>query len=47
MPADFQACVDAGNKVITKKLSKGRYIRLCKDKNGKWHRGEVKHVKEK
>ena len=42
MPADFNACVDAGGKVIAKSLSKDRYVRLCKDKNGNWHTGEVK-----
>ncbi len=42
MPADFNECVDKGGKVTTKVLSGGRYMHLCKDKNGKWHNSEVK-----
>ncbi len=42
MPADFDACVNNGGKVITKKLPKGKYIHLCKDKSGEWHQGEIK-----
>jgi len=44
MPADFQQCVDNNGKVRTKTLSGGRYIHLCKDKNG-WHQGEIKKGK--
>lgn len=42
MPEEFEKCVADGGKVITKKLPKGKYMRLCKDKSGKWHRAEVK-----
>jgi len=41
MPADFLKCVRDGGKVRTKTLPKGRFMRLCKDKKGKWHAGEV------
>lgn len=46
MPADFDRCVKAGGKVVTKTLSGGRYRYLCKDKAGKWHTGET-HTKKK
>jgi len=42
MPEDFTRCVSEGGKVITKTLPKGKYVHLCKDKAGKWHKGEVK-----
>lgn len=42
MPADFNACVADKGKVITKTLSGGRYMHLCKDRVGKWHQGEIK-----
>lgn len=42
MPADFLKCQKEGGKMITKSLKGGQYIHLCKDKNGKWHRGETK-----
>ena len=42
MPNDFEMCVDSGGKVVTKKLKGGKYMHLCKDKDGKWHQGEVK-----
>lgn len=41
MPADFLQCVKAGGKVRTKTLTGGKFMRLCKDKKGKWHAGEV------
>lgn len=41
MPKGFENCVAKGGKVITKSLSKGRYIHFCK-LGGKWYRGEVK-----
>ena len=46
MPKDYDMCVSKGGKVITKKLSKGKYYHLCKDMMGKWHAGYVK-TKEK
>ena len=42
MPKDFNACIEEGGKVITKRLKNGKYIHLCKDKEGKWHSGEIK-----
>lgn len=42
MPADFTKCEQEGGKMITKSLPDGKYIYLCKDKEGKWHKGEVK-----
>jgi len=45
MPADFEKCVNSGGKVRTKKLSGGRYIKICY-KGGKSYAGEV-HKKKK
>lgn len=45
MPEDFLRCVRSGGKVITKTLTRGKYIRLCKTKSGKWTKGEVKRKK--
>ena len=47
MPKDFDACVKNKGKVITKKLPKGKYYHLCKDKSGKWHAGYVKKKKQR
>ncbi len=41
MPADFLTCVANGGKVRTKKLPKGKYIRICY-LNGKSFAGEVR-----
>jgi len=46
MPRNFLKCVAEGGNVTTKKLGDGKYIRLCKDKSGKWHQGEVKKSKK-
>ena len=45
MPEKFNKAVKAGAKVITKKLSGGKYIHLAKTKSGKWIAGEVKKRK--
>ena len=45
MPADFDKCVNDGGRVRTITLSKGRYMRVCYDKAGKSHSGEV-HTKK-
>lgn len=45
MPEAFDKCISDGGKVITKSLPKGKYFRLCKDKNGKWHSGHIKKKK--
>jgi len=42
MPEDFLKCVREGGKTRTQKLPGGKYIHICKDKSGKWHKGEVK-----
>jgi len=46
MPESFDKCVREGGKVITKTLSKGRYIHICY-KNGTAYPGEVKTKKGK
>ncbi len=45
MPADFLKCEKEGGRIRTMKLSKGRYMRVCYDKNNKSHAGEV-HTKK-
>jgi len=47
MPEDFEKCVKEGGKVITLKLGENKYMHLCKDKKGKWHKGEIKTKKSK
>lgn len=42
MPQNFNDCDKAGGKVITKKLKNGKYVRVCFDKKGNSHIGEVK-----
>lgn len=46
MPADFLKCVSSGGRVRTKKVGKGRYIRICFI-GGKSYAGEVKTAKKK
>ena len=46
MPEDFERCVAEGGNVITKKVGKGKYLRICYDKAGKSHAGEVKQKKK-
>ena len=45
MPKAFENCVANGGRVRTKKLSGGRYIRIC-FKGGKSYAGEVKKKKK-
>jgi len=45
MPKDFTKCVKQGGRVRTIKPRNDVYIRICYDKKGKSHRGEVKHNK--
>ncbi len=45
MPKAFTECVKNGGRVRTKKLSGGRYIRIC-FLNGKSYAGEVKTKKD-
>ena len=42
MPQDFDKCVAEGGRVRTKSIKGGRYMRICFDKQGKSHAGEVK-----
>ena len=46
MPANFDKCVSEGGRVRTMTLKGGRYMRVCYDKQGKSHAGEVKTKKE-
>lgn len=41
MPKSFSDCIKNGGKVKTKNLKNNKYIRICYDKNGKSHAGEV------
>jgi len=45
-PQAFDKCVNEGGRVRTMPLSKGRYMKVCYDKDGKSHSGEV-HTKKK
>ena len=47
MPKDFDACVAENGRVRTMTLKKGRFMRVCYDKAGKSHAGDVKTKKEK
>ncbi len=46
MPADFDKCVTEGGRVRTMKVKGGQHMKICFDKAGKSHAGEVK-AKEK
>ena len=46
MPAGFDKCVKAGGRVRTKKLSKGRHMKIC-FKDGKSYAGHVEKTKGK
>lgn len=41
MPKAFDDCVKNGGKVRTKNLKNNKYIKICYDKNGNSHAGEV------
>lgn len=47
MPKEFDRCVKAGGKVITKELKGDKYMHICYDKDGTSHPGEVKTKKKK
>ena len=47
MPKDFEDCVKNGGKVRTKNLKGNKYIRICYDKNGNSHAGEIMTRKDK
>ncbi len=46
MPADFEKCVAEKGSVKTISLKGGRSFRICYDKAGKSHAGEVKEAKK-
>lgn len=46
MPKEFENCVKNGGRVRTKKLKNGRYMKICYDKNGNSHPGEIKKKKQ-
>jgi len=46
MPADFLKCIAEGGRVVSKRVNKEEYVKLCKDKSGKWHEGEVHKYKK-
>ena|SRR3990167_1688460 len=46
MPEDFLKCQRDGGRIRTKLLPGGKFIRICFDKNGKSHSGEVMTKKE-
>ncbi len=41
MPKGFDDCIKNGGKVKTKNLKNNKYIRICYDKKGNSHAGEV------
>ncbi len=47
MPEGFDKCQVDGGRIRTMKLKGGRYMRICYDKAGKSHAGEVKTGKSK
>ena len=47
MPEDFLKCVREGGRVRTLKVGMNKYIRVCYDKMGKSHSGEVQVKKSK
>lgn len=47
MPRGFDNCVNQGGRVITKRLSKNRYIHICYADNGKSYSGKVKKRRKK
>jgi len=47
MPKEFDDCVKSGGKVRTKNLKGNKFIRICYDKKGKAHAGEVMTRKKK
>ncbi len=47
MPADFEECLkEPGHRVVTITPKKGKYLRVCYDKNNKPHSGEVRTTKK-
>lgn len=41
MPKEFDECAKTGGKLRTKNLKGNKFIRICYDKKGKAHAGEV------
>lgn len=42
MPADFDRCVSQGGRVRTISVGKDKYMRVCYDRSGNSHAGEVR-----
>jgi hypothetical protein len=47
MPLDFELCRRDGGRIITVKgkeygLEEGEYRRVCIDREGNWHMGEIR-----
>lgn len=47
MPKGFDNCVKNGGKLRVKNLKNNKFIRICYDKNGNSHAGEVTTRKKK
>lgn len=45
MPKEFDDCVKNGGRVRTKNLKNGRYMKICYDKEGNSHPGEIRKKK--
>ena len=45
-PREFDQCVAEKGRVRTIPIKGGRYMRICFDKKGKSHAGEVRETKE-
>ncbi len=45
MPPEFEKCILEGGRVRTIKLGGKKFRRICWDKKGKSHAGEVKESK--
>ena len=46
MPEDFERCRREGGRIRTMKVKGGRFMRICFDKAGKSHAGEVRKTKK-
>jgi hypothetical protein len=47
MPQGFETCRADGGTIRTMKMKGGRYMKVCYDKAGKSHAGEMKTGKAK
>ena len=46
MPKEFDICMQGGGKVRTMPVKGGRHMKICIDKDGKSHAGEVSMQKQ-